>query len=105
MIYYGYNVLPHHLILQEKSMRDLRCFTAYWNYNRGELRFDFPYQFQLEHIKKNDSTSMEDRVLVLDALKDAIFELTELYEQAVDVTPFEILDDHYGVALGNAIKA
>jgi len=85
-------------------MRDLRCFTAYWNHNRGELRFDYPYQFQWDYIKKNDKTAMEDRVLVLDALQIAIFELNELYEKVFELTPTDVLLPHCAVALSNAMK-
>lgn len=85
-------------------MRNLRCFTAYWNYHRGEMKFDYPYQFQWEYIKKNDKTALEDRILVLDALQDAISELTELYEKVLNLTPEDVSSHHCAVALSHAIK-
>lgn len=84
-------------------MSKLRCFTAYWNYHRGEIQFDYPYQFQWEYIKKNDVTALEDRVLVLAALQDAIVKLTDLYEKTLELG-HEYAQDHCVIALSNCIK-
>jgi hypothetical protein len=84
-------------------MSKLRCFTAYWNHSRGELQFDYAYQFQWDCIKKNDSLAKQDRVLVLDALQDAIVELTELYDKTLDLS-HEDAQAHYVIALSKAIK-
>ena len=77
MIYYGYNVLPNHLILQEKHMR---CFTVYWNNNDGEARISYADWFKPE---ADPGTHM----VVLDALTDVLHELEELYNLTQETKP------------------
>ena len=79
MIYYGYNVLPHHLILQEKSMR---CFTVNWDENDGEAKIYYAAWF------KPDASS-GTQIVVLDALQDAINELTDLYKKTLETKPIK----------------
>jgi len=74
MIYYGYNVLPNHLILQEKSMR---CFTVRWDKNAEEAKISYADWFKPE-------TDSYTQLIILDALNDAITELQELYETTYD---------------------
>lgn len=79
MIYYGYNVLPKHLILQEKSMR---CFTVNWNDNAGEAKISYADWFKPE-------TDPANQMVVLDALQDAICELTDLYNETLGTKPIK----------------
>ena len=79
MIYYGYNVLPNHLILQEKHMR---CFTVNWNHNDGETKISYADWFKPE---SDPGTQM----VILDALNDAILELTELYHITRETKPIK----------------
>ena len=79
MIYYGYNVWPNHLILQEKHMR---CFTVNWNDNAGEAKISYADWFKPE-------TDPASQMVVLDALQDAISELIDLYNETLKTKPIK----------------
>lgn len=68
-------------------MSKLRCFTVYWNYTKEKVTIDYPYQFQLEYLKEDHDFAASDRILVLDALRDTIYELEELYNETLAIQP------------------
>lgn len=79
MIDYGYNVLHHHIILQERHMR---CFTVNWNDKAGEAKISYADWFKPE-------TDSYTQLIILDALSDAIHELTEFYNTTYDTRPIK----------------
>ena len=75
-------------------MSKLRCFTVYWNDSTESVKIDYPYQFQLEYLKKDCAFAATDRILVLDALRDTIYELQKLYEETLAIQPKSQHDHH-----------
>ena len=68
-------------------MSKLRCFTVYWNHSTESVKIDYPFQLQLEFLKKDSDFAAADRILVLDALRDTIYELEELYNETLAIQP------------------
>ena len=66
-------------------MSKLRCFTVYWNYTRERVMIDYPFQFQLEFLEKDDNFAAADRLLVLNTLPQTIAELQKLYDQTLAI--------------------
>jgi hypothetical protein len=60
----------------------MRCFTVNWNHNDGEAKISYADWFKPE---SDPGTQM----VVLDALQDAIFELTELYNKTLETKPMK----------------
>jgi len=68
-------------------MSKLRCFTVYWSDSTESVKIDYPYQFQLEYLKGDGAFAAADRILVLDALRDTIYELQKLYDETLAIQP------------------
>ena len=66
-------------------MSKLRCFTVYWSDSTESVKIDYPYQFRLEYLKENGVFAAVDRILVLDVLRDTIYELEELYNETLAI--------------------
>lgn len=66
-------------------MSKLRCFTVYWNHSTESVKIDYPYQFRLEWLEGDGDFATADRILVLDALRDTIYELEELYNDTLAI--------------------
>jgi hypothetical protein len=60
----------------------MRCFTVNWNHNDGEAKISYADWFKPE---SDPGTQM----VVLDALQDAIVELTELYNKTLETKPIK----------------
>lgn len=75
-------------------MSKLRCFTVYWNDSTESVKIDYPYQFQLEYLRKDGAFAAVDRILVLDALRDTIYELKELYNETLAIQSKSQHDHH-----------
>lgn len=60
----------------------MRCFTVKWNDKDGEAKISYADWFKPE-------TDSHTQLIILDALSDAIHELTEFYNTTYDTRPIK----------------